>query len=371
MKQNVLQLIGSFHTGGSERQAVQLSKLLIEDGHFRVFLACLNPEGALRSEVEKFYRAEIAAFPLTSFYDRNFLTQIRRFRLFIKENQIGLIHSHDFYTNVFAAFATKTKRVASKRETGGMRSASQKIIEKQAFRRAAAIVANSQAVKKYLIAERVPADKISVVYNGLDLDRFKIESSRAEILREFNLPDKKLITIVANLRHEVKNQEMFLRAAQKIKEKRENAAFVLAGEGERTEELRNLARELKIRDDVFFLGGLKRIAELLAVSEICVLSSRAEGFSNAILEYMAASRPVVATNVGGAAEAVFEGENGFLVESGDEQKMAERILYLLETPEIARAFGERGRRVVEERFSMKAQLENTAALYNQILSGKV
>jgi glycosyltransferase involved in cell wall biosynthesis len=221
-----------------------------------------------------------------------------------------------------------------------------------------------------LIAAGVSGDKISIVYNGLDLSKFKIEFDRAEILRAFGLPDKKLVTIVANLRHTVKNQEMLLRAAQKITEKYENAAFILAGEGERAEEMKNLARELKIEQDVFFTGRAERVAELLAVSEICVLASRAEGFSNAILEYLAASRPVVATSVGGAAEVIFDGENGFLVESDDDRKMAEKILFLLENPETAKKYGARGREIVETRFSVEAQLENTIAVYNQVLSGK-
>ena len=349
---------------------MQLTKLLTEDGRFRVSIACLNSEGALRAEAERFYDSEIAAFPLTSFYDRNFLHQIQRFGRFLKENQIRLVHSHDFYTNVFGTFAAKTARIASKRETGGMRSASQRIIEKQVFRRADRIIANSAAVKNYLIAAGVSGDKISVVYNGLDLSKFKTEFDRREILRDFGLPDKKLVTIVANLRHAVKNQEMFLRAAQKVREKCENAAFVLAGEGERTAELKKLASELKIEHDVFFTGRAERVPELLAVSEICVLASRAEGFSNAILEYLAASRPVVATAVGGAAEVIFDGENGFLIESNDDRKMAEKILFLLENPETARKYGVRGREIVEARFSVEAQLENTIAVYNQVLSGK-
>ena len=347
---------------------MQLSKLLIEDNNFNVRLACLNTDGALRSEVEKFYSQEIAAFSLTSFYDKNFLLQIRRFRQFLKENQIEIVHSHDFYTNVFGMFAAKTRRIASKRETEGMRSPAQKIIEKQAFRRASRIVANSAAVKKYLIAAGVSGEKISVVYNGLDLDKLKTDFDRPEILRRFDLPNKKLITIVANLRHSVKNQEMFLRAARKVKEKNESAAFVLAGEGERIGELQNLAGQLKIEADVFFTGRCAQIAELLSVSEICVLTSRAEGFSNAILEYMAAGKPVVATNVGGAAEVIFEGENGFLVESDDDRKLAERILFLLENPKTARTMGERGRKIVEENFSAQSQLENTLALYEKVLT---
>ena len=97
------------------------------------------------------------------------------------------------------------------------------------------------------------------------------------------------------------------------------------------------------------------------------MSSKAEGFSNAILEYMAASRAVVATDVGGAREAIIEGETGYLVPSGDDALMAQRIISLLNDPEHTREMGERGRRVVEEKFSCEAQLERTEKLYDELM----
>jgi glycosyltransferase involved in cell wall biosynthesis len=376
LKPHVLQLIGSFHQGGSERQAVQLTRLLVESGEVRVFAGCLNGEGVLREEIEELNLGSIAEFPLTSFYDSNFLKQIRRLAGFIKENKIELIHTHDFYTNIFGITAARIARIeariASKRETGGMRSATQKFIEKQAFGLSRAIVANSEAVKNYLVSESVPENKIRVIYNGLDLERLKPEIiDRSLVLREFDLPsEKKIITIVANLRHAVKNQEMFLRAARRVKENVTDAAFVLAGEGERTVELKALAVELGIESDCFFIGRCERVAELLSISDVCVLSSTAEGFSNSILEYMAASVPVVATRVGGAAEAIRDGESGFIVETDDDEKMAAQITLLLENPSRAQAMGRLGRQIVEERFSLRAQLENTLALYSQVLTQK-
>jgi hypothetical protein len=101
MKKNVLQLIGSFHQGGSERQAVQLSRLLHEDNSYNVFLAALSNEGVLRREVENLGFTDIPEFPLNSFYDSNFLKQIRLCRKFIRENKIEIVQTHDFYTNVF------------------------------------------------------------------------------------------------------------------------------------------------------------------------------------------------------------------------------------------------------------------------------
>jgi glycosyltransferase involved in cell wall biosynthesis len=106
----------------------------------------------------------------------------------------------------------------------------------------------------------------------------------------------------------------------------------------------------------------------LAVSEICVLSSLAEGFSNAILEYMAAGRPVVATDVGGARELVIEGTTGFLVQPRDYTNMGERIIQLLNDVPRAQQMGEQGRRVVVEKFSRDAQLRRTEQLYEDLLN---
>ncbi|HQU81985.1 MAG TPA: glycosyltransferase [Pyrinomonadaceae bacterium] len=368
---NVLQLIGSFHQGGSERQAVQLTWLLHEDKTVKVFAATLNKEGVLLPEIESLDLPQIPEFKLTSFYDANFLKQIRLCAKYIKENQIEIVHSHDFYTNIFgvcaASLAGINLKITSKRETGGMRSRLQKIIEKQAFRSSNKIVVNSEAVKNYLIAENVSAKKINVIYNGLDLERLtpKIFDRKA-ICAELNLPNGenlKFITLVANLRHEVKNQPMFLRVAQKVAEKFPNAHFVIAGEGELRESLEKLARELKVEKNVHFIGRCAMVPELLALSYACVLTSFNEGFSNSILEYMAAGKPVVATNVGGASEAIIENETGFLVDSDDDVKMAEKLIYLLENEEITAKFGETGKRIAHEKFSLKTQLDKTLELY--------
>jgi glycosyltransferase involved in cell wall biosynthesis len=106
---------------------------------------------------------------------------------------------------------------------------------------------------------------------------------------------------------------------------------------------------------------------LLRASDVCVLSSKAEGFSNAILEYMAAARAVVVTDVGGAREAVVDGETGYVVPAGDDATMADRIVALLDDAERARGMGERGRRVVVEKFSCEAQLRRTVELYERLL----
>ena len=136
------------------------------------------------------------------------------------------------------------------------------------------------------------------------------------------------------------------------------------------ESIKQLAAQLEIAGNTFLLGRSENIAQLLNVSDVCVLSSKAEGFSNSILEYMAAGRPVVATDVGGAREAIVEGETGYTVPSGDDQLMAERIVSLLRDPEKARLMGEQGRRV-GQKFSSQALLQNTEALYEKLLAKPV
>ncbi|MGI9055822.1 MAG: glycosyltransferase [Pyrinomonadaceae bacterium] len=371
MKKNVLQFIGSFHQGGSERQAVQLTRLLHENGQVNIFAATLNKEGVLLDEFEKLGLPETPEYKLTSFFNANFLKQVKKCVKFIKENNIEIVHTHDFYTNVFGITAARLAgvklKIASKRETGGMRSRAQKIIENGIFKTADKVAANSEAVKNYLISEGINEKKINVIYNGLDVDRLKPETTdREKICAELNLPtDEKIkfITLVANLRHAVKNQPMLLRAAQKILRKEKNAHFIFAGEGELKESLEKLANDLKIEQNTHFIGRCGKIPELLSVSYAGVLTSFNEGFSNSILEYMFAGKPVVATNVGGASEAIIENETGFLVESNDDEALANRLIELLKDEQKAKSFGEKGKQIAGEKFSLDAQLKKTLELY--------
>ena len=132
--------------------------------------------------------------------------------------------------------------------------------------------------------------------------------------------------------------------------------------------LQNKAKDLGIGERTHFIGRREDVPSLLASSYACVLTSKAEGFSNAIIEYMAAGKPVVATRVGGAAEAVIENESGYLVESGDAAAMAERLVDLLNDHAMAKAFGEAGKKRARSLFSREGQLRKTIELYHSLLS---
>jgi L-malate glycosyltransferase len=314
-------------------------------------------------------------FPLTSFYDANMIRQTRRFTSYLKQHRIEIVHSHDFYSNIFgmsgAALAGVRGRIASKRETTGTRTLAQRTIERNAFRLAHAVVANAGAVKDHLIEEGVREEKIAVIYNGIDLTRFNLNGSAGDALTRLNLErvsGRPIVTMVANFEYRIKDHPMLLRAAQRVIREVPEAVFVIAGEGELREETERLAVELGVQDACLFTGRCASVPDLLAASDICVLSSQAEGFSNSILEYMAAARAVVATNVGGASEAIVEGETGHLVSAGDDAAMAQRLVSLLRDPERRAEMGRAGRLVVEQKFSCESRLSNTAALYQRMLT---
>ena len=373
MQKSVIHLIPSFHQGGSEQQAVQLVKLLKADGTYRVHVACLEKEGVLLNEIESAGLTDLREFRLNSFYDVNMVRQLRLCSKFIKDNKIEIVQTHDFYTNIFgmaaAAMARVPVRIAAKRETG-MRSATQRFIERRAFGLAHSIVANAVKVKDYLVASGVSDEKISVIYNGIDVQKLQVAGiDRADILREFALPTDpatQFVTIVANLRSPVKNHRMFLRAAARVKSAVSDVGFIIAGEGDLVEEIRTLAAELGLTEHTFFLGRCSKVAELLSISNICCLTSESEGFSNSILEYMAAGKPVVATAVGGAAEAVIENETGFLVASDDDKALANRLIELLNDRDRAERMGDKARQVALEKFSLEARKHNTLALYSDL-----
>ena len=369
MKKRILQLIGSFHLGGSEKQAVTLTRNLHTDGSFVVFVATLNNDGVLRTELSEF--PDIREYRLRSFYDLNFVRKVGHFAAFLRQNSIDLVHTHDFYTNVFgiaaATLAGVEVRVASKRETVGMRSRGQEFIEGFAFRRAKAVVANSDAVRELLLQQGVAATKISTIYNGVETSLFSRTEGASGI--SVGLPEaKRKITLVANLRHDVKNVPMLLRTAKRVAAKVPDAHFIIAGEGELRAGLTRSAIDLGIGDQVTFAGRCDDVPALLNASYACVLTSNAEGFSNSILEYMAAGKPVVATRVGGAAEAVIHGETGYLVNADDDAQMAEHLIDLLNNEERAAEFGSAGRKRVAKRFSPEEQLRQTIDLYNSLLT---
>jgi glycosyltransferase involved in cell wall biosynthesis len=228
------------------------------------------------------------------------------------------------------------------------------------------IVSLSKSHKEYLHTEKgIPRDKISIVYNGIDDDRYNLKRPAAEVRSKYGLPAKgQVVAMIAGLRR-WKSHGMLLRAAVTVLRQAPDTVFVLAGDGPERERLERLATELGIDSNVHFLGRVENVPELLAAVDVSVLSSVHEAFPLSLLESMAASIPMVATDVGSVSEIVEDGVNGFLVESGAEAAFADGILRLVREPELARRLGANGRKKLEAHFTLRQMVSSCEALFSE------
>jgi glycosyltransferase involved in cell wall biosynthesis len=164
----------------------------------------------------------------------------------------------------------------------------------------------------------------------------------------------------------------YLKAAKKVL-RRFDGTFIVGGQGPLTESLRDLSRRLGIHEHVFFTGWISNYHMpyvLSNIADICVSASLREQFPSYIMECMAAGKSIVATNIGGVSEAVIDGVNGYLVPPRDSTSLAKAILMLLNDPDKARQMGEKGRRIVEQRFNMDAVTSKLDDVYEMVLQGK-
>lgn len=152
-----------------------------------------------------------------------------------------------------------------------------------------------------------------------------------------------------------------------MREQFPNTRYVLVGDGEQRSSFERQARDLGVMHNFLFLGRRSDIPEILASCDIAVLPSRAEGLPNAVLEYMAAGLPVIASRVGGNAELVQDGVTGILVPAEDWAA----LLKLLSEPSLARRLGQAGREFTVQNFSFERLVRDVDALYTELLSDQV
>lgn len=228
--------------------------------------------------------------------------------------------------------------------------------------------ANSLAVKNTVTKmERVSADKLDVFYNGLAVDSFtRNERDRVRVRQLVGATsDDVVVTNVSALRHP-KGMHDFVSAAIQLCKLRRNVVFVLVGDGPQREELYKLVSEVGAQVRIYFAGAQQQIAPWLSASDIGVLSSEAEGFSNSILEYMAAGLAIVATDVGGNAEAL-QG-TGILVSPRNVDELRTAILKLVDNAQLRTEFGMSGLQRAVSAYALPAAREKLLAYYRGLLS---
>ena len=209
-----------------------------------------------------------------------------------------------------------------------------------------------------------PAAKVEVVHNAVDLDRIAVPASpglRAELGVEGDAP---LVLTTARL-EEQKGHSVLLRAAAGVPD----AVFVLAGEGALRGALEAEAAELGVAERIRFLGERTDVPELLAACDVFALPSLYEGSSLAVLEAMAAGRPVVSSMIGGTDELIEDGLSGLLVPPGDADALADALRRLLADRELGATLAARARERVERDFTREAMARRIARLYEEVLSG--
>jgi len=219
---------------------------------------------------------------------------------------------------------------------------------------------NSQAGRaKLQSSEALPADRVCVLTNGVDLDRFL----------ELPLPDLsrdrvRRIGVVANLRH-VKGLDILVQAAAEVV-RQYPAIFEIAGEGETRAELERMITRLGLEQSVRLAGQISDVPRFLGKLDVAVLPSRSEGMSNALLEYMAAGRPIVATSVGAAAELLHEGVHGLLVPPGNLEALGKALGWLLDHPAEARRMAAAARQRARTEFSRQAMVQRFEGFYGSL-----
>jgi glycosyltransferase involved in cell wall biosynthesis len=228
----------------------------------------------------------------------------------------------------------------------------------------------AEAQRPYLVDELGhPDDKIRVIYNGVDLAKFRTSTDRG-VLAEFGFAeDDPVVGIVAVLRPE-KDHVSLLRAARTVVDELTNARFLIIGDGPTRPQLEALCTELGITANVHFAGSRDDVARLLPAIDVFALTSTSECFPISVLEAMACARPAVCSAVGGIPEVIKDGETGYLVPPKNPLQLAARLVRLLRDPQTARRMGSAARARVEAEFDLDCSIAAAQQAIEDVVSGQ-
>jgi glycosyltransferase involved in cell wall biosynthesis len=219
------------------------------------------------------------------------------------------------------------------------------------------VIAISGSIRTQLIECGIPAPLVKTIYEGIDLSLYP---KQAELDRPSPTEPVRVGT-VSSLSPE-KGLSYLIEAASLIPHVKDRVRFDIVGDGSCRMELEELVRKKELEDCIQFLGFRADIQTLMKDFDLFVLPSLSEGLSSAIMEAMASSLPVIASNVGGIPELVQNGDNGLLVRPADPESLARAVMQLAENPETLRQMGIRGRERVEEKFTLDRKVQETEEL---------
>ena len=380
----LMQFLTIFAIGGTERQVVNLT-LGIDRNRFDLSFGCLRRCGQFLKIIED-RGIPIETFSLPRFASVRGVRQGLRLARHIARERIAIVHAYGFYGNVFALpaawLAGAPVLIGSIRDDGVCLTPRQRAVQRVICRLADTIVTNAEGIKRGLVAEGWNADRITVIPNGIDTERFVNPGVRSSLRADLGIPEGAPIVAMTARLTKFKGAHFFIPAVARLRDRYPEARFVIVGPGEmprgdaRTSAdpyvagLGQQVQALGLQDRLIFAGGRTDVPALLQDVAVAVQPSISEGMSNAVLEAMASGRAVVATDVGGMSDLVIDGTTGLLVPPADVGALAAAIDRLLGDPALRARLGAEASRVVLGEYSIARMIERTERLYVDLMMRK-
>lgn len=378
----IAHVLHRLYLAGAEVLAAALARQLRDEFEF-IFL-CLDETGPLGEELaaEGFHVVDLKRKPGVDFPVAKRIGHIHR------EKNIQLLHAHQytpfFYASLSRGLFRSRPRVMFTehgRHYPDVRKFRHVIANKVLLRRDDRVTAVGQFVKQAVVdKEAIGADRIEVIYNGIDTNKFTPDtdgSLRTAARASLGIDPQRPVVLQVARFHAVKDHETAIRAfhvalqamaASTSSQAASLPLFLLAGDGEHKEEMETLVQTLGLTDNVRFLGVRNDVPNLMAATDLFILSSLSEGVSVTLLEAMGAGVPIAATDVGGNSEVVAAGESGLLSPRRDHESLGKNIATLLQDAELRKQMGAAGHERLLATFTEQAMHKRYAELYREIIS---
>ncbi len=345
--------------------------------HSRFELHMIGLRPALNSPLPEELRA--LGVPVLELDQRNSydLPAFSSLLAYLRRHRIDIIHTHLLASDIMGRMAGfLTHRPVISTIHNSRKDLDMEPLRRQMMQRwTARFMCNKLIVVSDLIHDEIvdwfglPPDRVVIIPNGVDMDRFYRgpEFDRAAMKHSLVGGEFPVVTNVARLVPE-KGQNYLIEAAQIVTKVRPEVRFIMLGDGPLMADLEAQVESLGIADKVIFTGFRNDVADVLAASNVFVLSSLWEGMPVSLLEAMAAGCPAVSTHVGGVGQVLQHNVNGLMVPPADPQALADALLQFLDNPDLAHQMSAIARDWVNERYSMHAWVHKCEALYLEELA---
>ncbi|HML34141.1 glycosyltransferase family 4 protein [Sporomusa sphaeroides] len=344
----VLQINSMKSWAGGEAHVCLLCKELVALGT-SVVLTC-RPGSAIDQKARE-DNIPVFNLPLSATVD---FRSAWRLAKYCKENAIDIIHAHtgrDYWLAIWTKFFNPQLKIVITRHIRSPLKNS--ALRRWAYKRIDTVIAVSQAVKQAITI--FPSEKITVVHNGIDVEKF-LAAQPGTLREELGIsPQTKIVGMVGRV-NPTKGHETFLQSIPEIRSKLPDTVFVVIGSGDYISELKSM------NSDVNFLGMRSNIPQMMKDLDVFVMASWNEPFGLVTVEAMAAGTPVVATNTGGTAEIIIDGESGLLIPPKDPAKLAQAVIRVLADNELADKL-KTGGMIRAKKFTMRDMAINTLQVY--------